>query len=96
MVFSNAGSGLGAQECLQQRWLEGWIVTAAANGVQWGSHSALVAAVLNFLELDTDLEVLGFRRNMGLIEDKVWRTFLLQLPITLLTAWRSSGGSSCR
>jgi hypothetical protein len=28
--------------------LEGWIDTAAANGVHWGPYSALVAAVSHF------------------------------------------------
>jgi hypothetical protein len=51
--------------------LEGRIDTAAANGVCWGSRSALVAAVSHFPELDTDFEVLRSSRNVGLIEDEV-------------------------
>jgi hypothetical protein len=51
--------------------LEGRIDAAAANGVRWGSRSTLVVAVSHFLELDTDLEVLGSRHDTGLIEDEV-------------------------
>jgi hypothetical protein len=50
---------------------ESWIDAIATNRVRWGSRSALVIAVSHFLELDVELEVLGFRRNMGLIEDEV-------------------------
>jgi hypothetical protein len=90
--------------------LESQIDVAVANGVRWGSRSALVAAMLHFPELDTDLEVLVFGRCTRLIEDEVdslWsrvhavadslaRSFLLQLPVMLLTAQGSSGGSLCR
>jgi hypothetical protein len=38
--------------------LEGWIDATAANGVRWGFHFALVAAVLLFPQLKTELEVL--------------------------------------
>jgi hypothetical protein len=51
--------------------LEGRIDAATANGVRWGSCSTFVAMVSLFLELDTDLEVLGSRRNAGLTEDEV-------------------------
>jgi hypothetical protein len=51
--------------------LEGWIDAAATNGVCWGSHSVLVAAVMHFSELDTDLEVLRSGSNMGLTESMV-------------------------
>jgi hypothetical protein len=43
----------------------------AANGVRWGSRTALIAGVLHFPELDTNLEVLGFGRTVGMIEDEV-------------------------
>jgi hypothetical protein len=43
--------------------LEGRIDAVAANGVCWGSHSALVATVLHFSELNTKLEVLGSGHN---------------------------------
>jgi hypothetical protein len=47
------------------------IDAAAANGVSWGSRSALVAVVLHFLELDADLEVLGSGRSVGLTDNEV-------------------------
>jgi hypothetical protein len=51
--------------------LEGRIDTVAANGVCWGSCSALVVAVSHFLELDTDLEVVGSGRNASLTKGEV-------------------------
>jgi hypothetical protein len=51
--------------------LESQIDVAVANGVRWGSRSALVATMLHFPELDTDLEVLVFGRCTRLIEDEV-------------------------
>jgi hypothetical protein len=51
--------------------LEGQIDTVAANVVRWGSHSALVATVSHFPELDTDLEVLGSGHSVGLTMDEV-------------------------
>jgi hypothetical protein len=49
--------------------LEGQIETTAANGVHWGSRSMLVAAVLHFLELRSELEQLGSAHNVDLTED---------------------------
>jgi hypothetical protein len=43
----------------------------AANGVRWGSCSALVTVVLHFPEVDADLEVLGSGCNTGLTKDEV-------------------------
>jgi hypothetical protein len=40
--------------------LEGRIDAATANGVCWGTQSALVVALSYFLELETELELLGF------------------------------------
>jgi hypothetical protein len=51
--------------------LDGRIDTATTNGVSWGSCSTLVAAVLHFPKLDTDLEVLGSSHSTGLTEDEV-------------------------
>jgi hypothetical protein len=48
---------------------EGRINTAAANGVHRGSRSMLVATMLHFLELRSELELLGFGRNVDLTED---------------------------
>jgi hypothetical protein len=50
--------------------LEGQIDVASANRVRWGSHSTLVAAVSHFLELKTELEVLGSGHSVDLIEDE--------------------------
>jgi hypothetical protein len=60
----NGTSSLAASMSMTAELLEGWIDIGAANGVHWGSHSALVAAVLHFLELKTELEVLGSGHNM--------------------------------
>jgi hypothetical protein len=51
--------------------LESWIDATTANGVHWGSRSALVATVSHFPELDINLEVLRSRCNAGLTEDEV-------------------------
>jgi hypothetical protein len=50
--------------------LEGRVYAAAANGVRWGSRSALVATVSHFLELKTELELLGSGRSVDLTEDE--------------------------
>jgi hypothetical protein len=39
----------------------------ANNGVHWGTQSALVASLLHFSELETELELLGFGHNAGLM-----------------------------
>jgi hypothetical protein len=39
----------------------------ANNGVHWGTQSALVASLLHFSELETELEPLGFGHNEGLM-----------------------------
>jgi hypothetical protein len=79
--YGCTSSGLGAG---QHRWvifsgniyvtaaeqLEGQIDATAANGVHWGSRSALVATLSRFLELMTKLEVLGSRRSADWTEDK--------------------------
>jgi hypothetical protein len=51
--------------------LEGQIDAPVANGVCSGSHSALVAIVSHFPELDADLEVLRSRHNTRLAENEV-------------------------
>jgi hypothetical protein len=48
-------------ELLQDR-----IDAAAANGVCWSTWSALAITLLHFLELGTELELLGSRRNADL------------------------------
>jgi hypothetical protein len=51
--------------------LEGHIDDVTINGVCWGTQSALAVALLHFLEIGTELELLGFRRNADLKEDQV-------------------------
>jgi hypothetical protein len=43
----------------------------ATNGVQWGTQSALVAALLRFPDVKSELELLGSRRNVDLTDDQV-------------------------
>jgi hypothetical protein len=50
--------------------LESWIYATAANGVHWGLHFVLVAAVLLFPELKPELELLGSGRNADQTEDE--------------------------
>jgi hypothetical protein len=49
--------------------LEGRIDAACTNGVCWGSHFVLVATMSHFLELKTEMEVLGSRHSMDMTED---------------------------
>jgi hypothetical protein len=68
-------SSLAASMSTVVELLEGRIDAAAANGVHWGSHSALVAAVSHFLELKSELALLGSRRNADLTKheaDALW------------------------
>jgi hypothetical protein len=51
--------------------LEGRVNTTANNGVQWGTQFALVAGLLHFLELETELELLGSGCNADLTDDQV-------------------------
>jgi hypothetical protein len=51
--------------------LEGGIDFTAANRVCWGTQSALVAALLHFLELGTELRLLGSGCNADLVEHQV-------------------------
>jgi hypothetical protein len=51
--------------------LEGHVDTTIANGVYWGTRSALVAALSHFQEVETELELLESRRNSGLTDDQV-------------------------
>jgi hypothetical protein len=51
--------------------LEGWVDTAAANGVLWGTRSTLISALSYFSEVDAELELLMSRHNADLTEDQV-------------------------
>jgi hypothetical protein len=64
-------SSLAASMSMAAELLKGRIDTAAANGVYCGSRSTLVANVLHFLELKTELEVLRSGCSADLIEDEV-------------------------
>jgi hypothetical protein len=46
--------------------VQGWIDAVAANWVWWGTWSALVAALSHFLELKSELELLGSGPNANL------------------------------
>jgi hypothetical protein len=50
--------------------LEGRVDIMGTNGVCWGAQSTLVAVLLHFPELKTELGLLGSGRNMNLIEDE--------------------------
>jgi hypothetical protein len=63
-------SSLAASVSTAAELLEDRIDDAAANGVRWGSRSALAAAMSHFIELKTDLEVLGFGHSADLVEDE--------------------------
>jgi hypothetical protein len=51
--------------------LEGWTDTTTTNGVHWGTWSALVSALLHFLKLENELELLGSGRNADQTKDQV-------------------------
>jgi hypothetical protein len=42
----------------------------AANKVQWGTRSVLVAALSHFVELKSELELLGSRQNVDMTDDQ--------------------------
>jgi hypothetical protein len=63
---TNGLSSLATSMSVPVELLEGRIDATAANGACWASHSALVAVVLHFPEL----EVLGSRRSADLTEDE--------------------------
>jgi hypothetical protein len=48
---------------------ESWVDIAAANGVCWGTRSTLVATLSHFLELKSELELLGSGCNVDLTDD---------------------------
>jgi hypothetical protein len=51
--------------------LEGCIDVIAANGVHWGTQSALATALSHFSESGAELELLGSGHNADLTEDQV-------------------------
>jgi hypothetical protein len=64
-------SSLAAALSLAVELLKGHFDAAAANGVHWGTWSALATALLHFPELGAELELLGFERNTDLMEDQM-------------------------
>jgi hypothetical protein len=66
----DGSSSLAASLSMVAELLEGRIDTAAANGVRWVTRSALVAALSHFLELKTELELLGSGRSADFTEDR--------------------------
>jgi hypothetical protein len=95
---ANGPSSLAASMSMAVELLEGQIDAVAANRVCWRSHSPLATAVSHFLELKTELHVLGSRRSADLTEHgqipsgsrcvqsriRLHRMFLPRVPITLL------------
>jgi hypothetical protein len=51
--------------------VEGRINTAVANGVWWGTRSTLVTSLSHFLELKSELELLGSIKNADVSGDQV-------------------------
>jgi hypothetical protein len=71
--------------------------TRGSNEARLGCCLVLVAAVLHFSELKTELEVLGSGCNTDLIEDKVDALWTHVCTTSdSLAMWGSSGGSWCR
>jgi hypothetical protein len=56
-------SSLAASLFMLVELIKGWVDTTTANGVRWGPRSMLVAALSYFLELKTELGLLGSGRN---------------------------------
>jgi hypothetical protein len=50
--------------------IEDCVDITTANGVYWGTRSALAATLSHFLKMEGELELLGSRRNMDLTEDQ--------------------------
>jgi hypothetical protein len=48
---------------------ENWINTAGANGVRWGTRSALVTILSHFPDLEPELELHGFGHDADLSDD---------------------------
>jgi hypothetical protein len=67
---TGGSSSLAASLAEAAEEVENQINTADANGVQWGTRSALVAILLHFRELEPKLELLGSGRDAYLIEDQ--------------------------
>jgi hypothetical protein len=63
-------SSLVVSQSMVAELLEGRINASATNGVCWGTRSLWVCASSDFLELKSELELLGSRCNADLTEDQ--------------------------
>jgi hypothetical protein len=63
-------SSLAASLSMVVELLDGQIDTTTTNGVCWGTRSTLVAAMSHFLELKSELQLLGSGCNVDLTEDQ--------------------------
>jgi hypothetical protein len=68
---ANRSSSLATSLSLTAGLLEGCIDAVAANGVHWGTQSALATALSHFSESGAELELLGSGHNADLTEDQV-------------------------
>jgi hypothetical protein len=66
----NETSSLAASLSTVVELLKGRINTVAANGVHWGTWSALVAALSDFPELEIEMELLESGCNANLTDDQ--------------------------
>jgi hypothetical protein len=66
---ANGSSSLAASLPMVVELLKGGINTAATNGVRLETRSVLVATLSHFPEWNSELELLGSKRNADLIED---------------------------
>jgi hypothetical protein len=76
--------------------LDGQIDTTTTNGVCWGTRSTLVAAMSHFLELKSELQLLGSGCNVDLTEDQadaLWTR--VRMASDSLAQGSSRGGSLC-
>jgi hypothetical protein len=64
-------SSLVASLSVEEKLLKGRVDVAFTNGVRWGIQPALATALLHFPEMEKELKLLGFGRNMDVMEDQV-------------------------
>jgi hypothetical protein len=72
VILGEAGgpSSLATSLSMVAEEVENWINTTVANGVRWGTRSALVVALSHFPELESELELLGSERDADLRNDQ--------------------------
>jgi hypothetical protein len=63
-------SSLAASPSMVVELLKGRLDIAATNGVHWGTQSVLVASMLHFMKLKSELELLVSGRNADLTDDQ--------------------------